>query len=82
MGLPNGAAIIADDAQNTYDEAVNLARLAHQQHWRSLIVVTDLLHTRRAARTFRTLLPDITIYVSAAPIRTLMPAAGGKPRKD
>jgi len=29
--------------------------------------VTDLFHTRRAARTFRTLLPDTTIYLSAAP---------------
>ena len=32
-----------------------------------LSVVTDLFHTRRAARTFRTLLPDTTIYLNAAP---------------
>jgi hypothetical protein len=31
------------------------------------ILVTDLFHTRRAARTFRTLLPDTAIYVNAAP---------------
>ena len=29
--------------------------------------MTDLFHTRRAARTFRGLLPDTTIYLSAAP---------------
>ena len=29
--------------------------------------MTDLFHTRRAARTFRALLPDTTIYLSAAP---------------
>jgi uncharacterized SAM-binding protein YcdF (DUF218 family) len=67
LGLLAGAAIIADGAQSTYDEAVNIRRLAQQHRWHSLIVVTDLFHTRRAARTFRTLLPDTTIYLSAAP---------------
>lgn len=67
LGLPPGVAIIASGAQSTYDEAVNLGRLAQQHRWHSIIVVTDLFHTRRAARTFRTLLPDTTIYLSAAP---------------
>ena len=67
LGLPNGATIIASGAQSTYDEAINLSRLAQQHRWHSIIVVTDLFHTRRAARTFRTLLPDTTIYLSAAP---------------
>jgi uncharacterized SAM-binding protein YcdF (DUF218 family) len=67
LGLPAGAAIIADGAQSTYDEAMNIRRLAQQHRWHSLIVVTDVFHTRRAARTFRTLLPDTTIYPSAAP---------------
>ena len=67
LGLSAGAAIIASGAQSTYDEAVNLRRLVQQHRWQSLIVVTDLFHTRRAARTFRTLLPDTTIYLSAAP---------------
>ena len=67
LGLPDGAAIIASGAQSTYDEAVNLSRLAQQQRWHGIIIVTDLFHTRRAARTFRTLLPDTTIYLSAAP---------------
>jgi uncharacterized SAM-binding protein YcdF (DUF218 family) len=66
LGLLAGAAIIADGAQSTYDEAVNLGRLAQQHRWHSLILVTDLFHTRRTARTFRTLLPDTTIYLSAA----------------
>jgi uncharacterized SAM-binding protein YcdF (DUF218 family) len=67
LGLPEGAALIADGAQSTYDEAVNLRQLTAEQGWSSLIVVTDPLHTRRAGRTFRTLLPDVTIYVSAVP---------------
>ncbi len=67
LGLPAEATIIASGAQSTYDEAVNIRWLARQHGWRSLILVTDLFHTRRAARTFRTLLPDTTVYVSAAP---------------
>ena len=67
LGLPTNATIIAGGAQSTYDEAVNMCRLAQQHGWQSLIIVTDLFHTRRAARTFRTLLPDTTIYLSAAP---------------
>jgi len=67
LGLPDSSAIIASGAQSTYDEAVNLRLLAQQHQWHAIIIVTDLFHTRRAARTFRTLLPDTTIYVSAAP---------------
>jgi uncharacterized SAM-binding protein YcdF (DUF218 family) len=67
LGLPEGVALIAPEAQSTYDEALNLRRLAEEHGWRSLIVVTDPFHTRRAGRTFRTLLPGVTIYTSAAP---------------
>jgi len=67
LGLPPEATVIADGAQSTYDEAVNIRRLVQQHGWHRIIVVTDLFHTRRAARTFRTLLPDTTIYTSAAP---------------
>jgi uncharacterized SAM-binding protein YcdF (DUF218 family) len=67
MGFPRDAAVIAEGAQSTYDEALNLRRLAEERDWHSLIIVTDAFHTRRTGRTFRTLLPDTTIYVSAAP---------------
>ena len=67
LGLPADAAMITDVAQSTYDEAVNLRKLVLEHDWHSLIVVTDPFHTRRAGRTFRTLLPDVTVYLSAAP---------------
>ena len=67
LGLPAKATLIAEGAQSTYDEAVNIRRLVQQHGWHRIIVVTDLFHTRRAGRTFRTLLPDTTLYVSAAP---------------
>jgi uncharacterized SAM-binding protein YcdF (DUF218 family) len=66
-GLPASAALLSDHARNTYQEAKNLSQLAQQKGWHTLIVVTDALHTRRASRTFRTLLPGVTIYLSAAP---------------
>ena len=67
LGLPPKAIIIAGEAQTTYDEAQNLADLVREQGWDSIIIVTDIFHTRRAAWTFRTFLPETTIYVSAAP---------------
>lgn len=67
LGLPKSSVVISDEAQSTYDEAVNLARLARERGWRSLIVVTDPFHTRRAGRTFRTLMPGVSIYIRAAP---------------
>jgi uncharacterized SAM-binding protein YcdF (DUF218 family) len=65
QGLPDDAAIITYGPGSTYDEAVNLRRLVQEYNWRSLIIVTDPFHTRRAGRTFRTVLSDVTIYVSA-----------------
>ena len=67
LGLPAGVAVIADRAESTYDEAENVRRLVRERGWRSLIVVTDPFHTRRAGRTFRTLMPEVTLYLSAAP---------------
>ena len=67
LGLPEEVALISEEAQSTYDEAVNLRRLSEEQGWGSLIVVTDPFHTRRAGRTFRALLPGVTVYTSAAP---------------
>ena len=66
LDLPPAVSIVADGAQSTYDEAVNLRQLAREHGWHSLIVVTDPLHPRRAGLTFRTLLPDVTIHLSAA----------------
>lgn len=67
LGLPPGVALIAPEAQSTYDEAVNLASLAESEGWQRLLLVTAPYHTRRAARTFRALLPDRTVLVAAAP---------------
>lgn len=67
MGLPAGALIVAGEAESTYDEAQNVRRLVEERGWRSLIVVTDPLHTRRAGRTFSASMPETAIHVVAAP---------------
>jgi len=68
LGLPTDAITIIYGARSTYDEAVQLRELALQHDWHSLIVVTDIFHAHRAGRTFRALLPDVVIHVSAASI--------------
>ena len=39
--------------ENTHDEALAVARLARTRHWKRILVVTNALHTRRAAAVFR-----------------------------
>ncbi|ABU57439.1 YdcF family protein [Roseiflexus castenholzii] len=66
-GLPPDVALLADGAQSTYDEAVLVRELVAAHGWRSLMIVTDPYHTRRAVRTFRTLIPNAHVTASAAP---------------
>ena len=67
LGLPSRSAVIAPEAQSTYDEALNLRTMAQEHEWQTLILVTDAFHTRRAARTFRAVMPGVSVRVSAAP---------------
>ena len=67
LGLPAAAVVVAPEAQSTYDEALNLAALAAEEGWGSLLVVSDPFHTRRAGRTFRALLPGVEVRMCAAP---------------
>lgn len=67
MGLPQQAILIADEAQSTYEEALNLRHLVQEHRWQTVIVVTDAFHTRRADRTLRTFSPGTRILVSVAP---------------
>lgn len=66
-GLSPSATMVVDGAQSTHDEALLLRDLAVRQGWTSLVIVTDPYHTRRSAQTFRTVIPETRITVSAAP---------------
>ena len=68
LGLPADAVVIAaDEVSSTYDEAVAVRAVVDERGWQNLIVVTDPFHTRRAAATFRALIPGVTITASATP---------------
>lgn len=65
-GLPATATLVSDGAYNTYGEALALQTLTRERGWQRVIVVTSDYHTYRAGRTFASLLPDVTVQVSAA----------------
>lgn len=68
LGLPADAVVITgDEVTSTYDEAVATRTLVDERGWQRLIVVTDPFHTRRAAATFRALIPGVTVTASATP---------------
>ncbi|HMI53365.1 MAG TPA: YdcF family protein [Candidatus Saccharimonadales bacterium] len=58
---------LAHDADNTREEAEAVARLAHEQKWTSLIVVTSNYHTRRARYIFEHVFPrNVDVRVASA----------------
>ena len=65
LGLPAEAVLLAGEAQSTWDEGNNLANLAEERDWYSLILVTDRFHTRRALRTLQSVMPNLSITASA-----------------
>lgn len=50
-GLPEKSLIIDDQAMNTKDQAVNVIRLAKNQGWKKLLVVTSAYHLLRSFLT-------------------------------
>jgi uncharacterized SAM-binding protein YcdF (DUF218 family) len=55
------------DADSTREEASALAKLAGEQHWRSLVVVTSNYHTRRVRYIYGKIFPSgIAISVASA----------------
>jgi len=69
QGVPPERVLTAPEpVETTYDEARAVRRLALSRGWRSLIVVTDPYHTRRARRIFRDVLADTGITVAAHPV--------------
>jgi uncharacterized SAM-binding protein YcdF (DUF218 family) len=67
-GVPKDKIIrFAHDADSTLEEAVALARLCSERHFRSLIIVTSNYHARRARYIFaKVFTPGITVSVAGA----------------
>ena len=67
-GVPKDKIIkVAHNAQNTRDEAQELARVAVERKWRKVIVVTSNYHTRRARYIFQRIFPArVSVRVTGA----------------
>lgn len=66
-GVPKEKIIrFTHDADSTKEEAQALAKLAKDQHWKALVVVTSNYHTRRARYIFDKVFPAGTVVSLAA----------------
>ncbi len=67
-GFPESYFIHAEhNARSTLDEAKALVPEIRRAGYKTVAIVTSNYHTRRAGRIFRTLAPDLTIVMVAAP---------------
>jgi len=60
LGLPESKRIVIEGCLHTIDEALAIKKL--NKSWKKIIIITDILQTRRALRTFQKILPNIKIY--------------------
>ncbi len=64
LGFPQSKRIALDSCLSTMDEALAVKKL--KKPWKSIVLVTDTYHTRRAVRTFQKVLPGVHVYSSPA----------------
>jgi uncharacterized SAM-binding protein YcdF (DUF218 family) len=53
LGVPRTAVSLETESTSTHESAVNIARMARAQDWKSVTVVSDASHMRRALGSFR-----------------------------
>jgi uncharacterized SAM-binding protein YcdF (DUF218 family) len=68
FGVPAASIVkLSHRADNTKDEAVEVAKLVDTRHWKRILVVTSNYHTRRARFIYGRVLPSsVTFRVSGA----------------
>lgn len=67
-GVPSDAILIQSErVRSTYDEAMGCAGLAQKYNWTTIIIVSDIYHTRRASLTFRQALRHLSVQVLVVP---------------
>jgi uncharacterized SAM-binding protein YcdF (DUF218 family) len=74
LGVPQDAIAVDDQAENTRASAINIARMAREQRWSGVVLVTDATHMRRARMAFA----HEGVSVSSVPTMTWM-IGGEKP---
>ena len=71
LGVKDSLLLMESDSQNTYEQAINVAKLMTRLDMKSFVLVTSHTHMKRALATFRT--QDIDAIPSAA-FHTEIPA--------
>lgn len=66
-GIPAADVIVLKDPWNTRLEADLLVQQMRQNGWRSVIVVTDLFHSRRATYTIEAVARDVQVFSQPIP---------------
>lgn len=70
FGVPTDRILVAPEhVASTYAEALRIRQLAHAQEWRSLIIVTSPVHTRRARMILREVFHDSDIQLVVRPVQ-------------
>jgi uncharacterized SAM-binding protein YcdF (DUF218 family) len=62
--VPSDSAFVSLGANSTWDEAQSTIVEARAHGWRSVTIVTDPFHTRRARATFRKVFHDQPVRIS------------------
>jgi len=66
-GVPPTAILTEARVHQTYDYVLQVRALGAAQHWRSVLLVTSLYHTRRAALTFARNAPALRVTYTPVP---------------
>jgi uncharacterized SAM-binding protein YcdF (DUF218 family) len=67
LDIPEADVIVLKDPWNTRIEADLLVQVMQQKGWRSVIVVTEMFHSRRALYTIEPVAKDIMVYSQPLP---------------
>lgn len=73
MGIPKNKIIIEDKAQNTYEEGIEVLKIAKKRKWKKIILVVSHFHQPRAYLTFLKAMKDLNLKIQIfnAPARRL-----------
>ena len=68
-GVPRAAVIATNVGDSTFTDALGVRKLATERGWRTLVLVTDVWHTRRTSLVFERAFEaqPVALFVSPAP---------------
>ncbi len=66
-GVPRSAVIATNVGDSTYTDALGIRTLAEERGWRTLVLVTDVWHTRRTSMVFTRAFESTPVVLFIAP---------------